>query len=421
MKRTLITTLALLIALFACLPSIADTVHLKDGRVIEGIITRESDDFIFITYKIGDLERSEILLRSKIRSIDRDDTPSPDPAPAKPAPSPASAPKPQTSDASNSRIIASSEIPSTTRKLAFITLEEEVGPFMNAKALSKSVKLLEDDNPDIVVLRINSGGGSLSEIFKLSDVIEKEIKPNYRVVMWIESAISAAAMTAITCEEIYMMKEGNIGAATAYTYTRGRAKAIEGENLERIFRMMREISRRGNHNPLIMHAMEVPSDLSCDIDGNGKITWRDDLGGQYIVSTDSQILTFNSIDAVKYQLAKGAADNKDELAHMLGFDDWVEVGLDADAYQQEFRENVKQAQVRAGELLQKMNIALGAGNTGRARAFLGQLRGWVRRAPSLEEYGVPGAGIPPLTKEFFNEVEEKISDTAKKQQERRRR
>lgn len=420
MRRIIITLLSVLFALLAATPSLADTVRLKDGRVIEGEITREGDAFIYITYKIGDLERSELILRTAIKSIDRDKketgaTPTPAPRPAGgPDVSPAAPRAPPGAASPN-------DYPSNRCKIAFITLEDQVGPFMNADALKKSIKLLSDDDPDIVVLRVNSGGGALTEVQKLSDVIEKEIKPKYRVVAWVESAISAAAMATFTLEEIYMKKEGNIGAATAFSMRGARAIAVKGEALEKVLRQMQRISQRGNHDPLIMRAMEVPSNLSIDIDENGKIHWRSDLDGQFIVSTENQILTFNSIDAVKYGLARGVADNKDDLASELGCKDWVEVGLDADAYQREFRDNVRQANVRAGELLRKMNIALNAGNFSRARAFLGQLRGWVRRAPSLEFYGAPTVGVPPLTREFFEQVQEKIDEIAKNQQQRSRR
>lgn len=418
MRRIATIAIALLALLWLPLTTFADKVHLKDGRVLEGVISREGDAFIYITYKIGELERTEFILRANIERIERDedDAERPEESPKRPPAGPATTrPEPTTT---KPRTL--DNLPPGTQKIAFITLEEMVGPYMNAKALKHSVSLLKDDKPDIVVLQINSGGGFGDEVQKLSDVIQFDIKPKYRVVAWIESAISAAAMTAVTCEEIYMMREGNIGAATGYYTIGGRAVAVKGEELEKGLRQMDRISRRGNHDPLIMRAMQVPTNLSCDIDAAGRVTWRNDLDGQFIVSTDKQILTLNAPDAVKYGLARAIAADKHELARAMGFAEWIEVGHEADRYQQELRKNVQTAQVRAAELLSKMEIALNHGNIGRARNFLGQVRGWVRRAPTLAEWGAPDTGIPPLNDEFFRRIEERIEEIAKDQATRRR-
>ncbi len=419
MKNRFFTAiLAVLASLLLAASSFADDrVHLKDGRVLEGTISREGDTFLYITYFMGTVERTELVLKANIARIERDadnSTPAPadTPVPARPAAEPAA-------DRTSAR--PASPASPDARRIAFISLEEMVGPFMNAGALRRSIDLLESDDPDIVVLVINSGGGAADEVQKLSDAIQNHIKPKYRVVAWIKSAISAAAMTAWTCEEIYMMPEGNIGAATAFFSQGAGAVAVKGEELEQYFRMMQRISARGNRDPLVMRAMQVPTNLSADIDpATGKVTWRNDLDGQHIVSTANQILTLNSIDSVRFGVARAVAASKDELARHLNVDEWIEVGHDAEKLQVTFREDVKTAQLRAVELLQKMNIALRGGDVARARSFLGQVKGWVRRASSLEEYGAPDFGVPPLNDEFFREVEKQLEQIAEQQRTRRR-
>lgn len=423
MKRLALLFLALIAGLASPRFAAADTFYMRDGRIIEGEITREGDEYVYVTYKVGEMARTELLLKSDIERIDRDsapaDAPPPTPAPSSPTGRPA---PPAPAPAASTRLRADGDLPPGTRKIAFITLEDTVGPLINADALVESVKLLEEDPPDIVVLHFNSGGGALVEVQKLSDVIEHQIKPKHRVVAWVTSAISAAAMTAWTCEEIYMEPRGNIGAATAFmTTSAAGAVAVKGEDLEQIFRMMEDITKRGNHDSIVMRAMQTPTDLSADIDPvTGKVTWHNNLDGQHIVSTTKQILTFNSIDAVKFGIARGVANTKDDLAAALGASSWVEVGQSADAYQQEFRASVKEAQVRAGELLSKLNVAERGRNLSRGRAFLGQLRGLVRRAPSLEQYGAGDFGVPPLTEEFFQRIEDQLQAIADRESKRRR-
>lgn len=381
--------------------AMADTLYLKDGRVLEGTVEREEEGFVFFVIEVGGIRDSRLFPREEILRIERDkDTPGAN-TPAKPETKPGSDPS------ARQKAIDAGAI-----KIAFITLgdppNDMVGPFMNADALEESIELLEDDEPDIVVLWINSGGGALFEVQPLSDVIEKTIKPKYRVVAWIESAISAAAMTATTCEEMYFMSRGNYGAAVAFSQEGGTLASVQGEELEQILRFGEELSRRGNRDPLILKAMQKRMPLSCDIDANGVVTWREDTSGEYVVSPATQILTLNAVDAQKYRVSGGIADTKDELAKLLGAPEWVEVGQDANDYQVEFRENVAKANVEVGKLMAQMQIALQNGQAARARRYLGEMRSWARRAPSLVTYGA--GGVPPLTPEFFRELERQINN-----------
>jgi len=137
------------------------------------------------------------------------------------------------------------------------------------------------------------------------------------------------------------------------------------------------------------------------------------------VSRQNEILTFNALDAVKYKVARGIADTKDELAKAMGLTEWVEVGKKADEYQQEFRKNVKAAQVQLEELWSKLNIALSFGGSaptekerdrqiGIARRYLKEMKAWINRAPSLEVY----MGITP---EFFRDMDKRLKDLARPQ------
>lgn len=399
--------LAALLLLAASPLGLADTLRLKDGRVLEGRVDREGDDFVFFIVKIGDIESPQMFLKADIESLERD-APKTDPAQAKAAPKDARTPSARPADPNAERV-------------AFITLgdppHDMVGPYMNAAALEKSFELLEDDDPDIVVLLINSGGGALFEVEKLSDVIQ-EHKKDYRIVSWIHSAISAAAMTSLTTEEIYFQTRGNFGAATAFSMSGpGKATAAAGEDLEQILYLMEHISSRGGYNPIICRAMQVGVDLSADIDEDGVVTWRNDLEGQHIVSTKDRILTFNSVDAMKYRFARGVADTKDDLVKLLiGDREWVEVGQDAWDYAFEYRAVTAKAELAANELRTKMGIAMEYARSsnderirgqqvGLARRYLNELRSLARRSPGAETYF-------GLNEEFFRQTEEALRDLA---------
>lgn len=398
--RTFVLALAVAaVGLMAAIPALAkDRVHLKDGRVLEGEILREVSGAVWI--KIGP---GEMMIRpDQIERIERD--------PEKPV---ASAEAP-------SREEPAATIPDGATRIAFISLESMVGPYFNKDAIERSVEMLEglseDRKPDIVVFVIDSGGGALFELMKIVPYIQEEVKPKFRTVAWIRSAISAAAMTSWVIEEIYMMSEGNIGACTGYMMEGGGAKAMEGDQLEEVLVWMEQVSRWGGHDPYVMRAMQVLTLLSATKDENGHISWYIDEppSGEVIVSPKSEILSFSAHDAVKWGVARGIADNKEELARAMGCNEWVEVGQEAEDYQREFRENVGQAEVRIEEHWNKLNIALSFAesapnkkerdrNVGEARKHLRAMQSWVRRAPSLEVY-------MNLTPEFFREMDRRLRD-----------
>ncbi|MBL8746033.1 MAG: hypothetical protein JNK58_06720 [Phycisphaerae bacterium] len=405
MKRPL-SMLALLLAslvmtlTFAASSFALDRITLKNGKVVEGVITKEGDGFVFVDVMIGKMKRAEIITADQVSKIERDidakgaaapstaGTTATPTIPAGAEPAKPAEPEPATPPTSDDGVT----------KVCFISLEDEVGTYLNADALKKSVELVKNQNPDIVVLVINSGGGALLEVQPLSDYIHEEMKKHYRVVGWIQSAISAASMTVFNCEEIYMMREGNVGGTVAFSMQGGGAKAIDGEGLERVLKAGEEISKRGKRNPLIMRAMQVFGELSADIDENGKVTWYEGTQGKYLVNPDDRILTLNSDNAKKFGVSLGTADTKDELLRLMGVKEWKEVGLEADKYQREFRENVKKFSALANKLLSEFDLAKAAANSaandeklrlmylGRAEGKLKELQSAVRKAPSFEKY-----------------------------------
>ncbi len=400
--RFLILTVALLASATV---AHAERVHLTDGRVLEGEIIREAEGFIYVRVMIGGVAKDELVLRSKIESIEREE------APAK---------NTESADDDDWYDDDDGAAPNDgSVRVAFITLEEMVGPYMFAPALKEAVDAIEDDDVDIVILRLNSGGGALVEIEPLINVIEDDIKPNYRVAAWIESAISAAAMTSSICEEIYFMSEGNLGAATGFRTTSSGAERMDGRELEEVLRWMETVSERGQKNPLIMRAMQVPTNLSADFAADGSVVWRNDLEGQHIVATTNDILTFDSQTAIKYKYAQGVADSKDELMRAMGVSDWVEVGQDGDEVMVRHREEVRRGDAEVGKLWRLFSIAANEdGDITKARRYLSQLKAWGKRNKAFAKYG--GGGSPPLNDDVFREIERQMDRELRRQKTQQR-
>lgn len=372
----------------------ADTIVLKDGTKIEGTITDEKPDFVWITIKFGELKKPRLVNRSEIKEIVKE----------KPAGG-ADAAAASTTDSKNPASVTGKKddekrpaLNSGATRVAVISQEEMVGPFMNADAFKYAVDLIpKDQKPDIVIMRVNSGGGALNEVPKLMDLVQKDLKPHYRVVAWIESAISAAAMTSMNIEEIYFMKRGNLGGAVAFSTQNGKATAMKDAGLEMVIKMGEQIAKNGKYDPLVIRAMQEFMPLSANIDPDGRVTWQADDKGQFVVNRADRILTFNAEDALKFKISKGTADTLPELMSLLGVQEYVEVGAPADKYMVDFRTNVQKAQVELEELQQKLNFIIGNASNlqnekdrnrefGRAKGLVDQMKSWVRKAPSLEVY-----------------------------------
>ena len=175
MFRILLACLAVLMSV--AIASARDIVILKDGRQVEGDIVREIDGNIWMIVYIGDVKQQEFFASTAIKEIMRDA-----------APDVAEQPADDGNDDAAGR---------GAPKGMVITLEGMVGVEMAAHKLEELIPQIEKEIGEggILVLKINSGGGFLAEIQLLSDVIEYQLKPKFEVVGWIESAISAAAMT----------------------------------------------------------------------------------------------------------------------------------------------------------------------------------------------------------------------------------
>ena len=313
-KKPLMTMLvALCLMLVGVGSAIAeDVLYLKDGRVLHGQVVREIDGYIFFKYKLAGIEQETLFSTAQYDKLERD--------------AQAAEVEIEIADASPAK---AREYKPGVPRIAVITLGEGgsrdmVGVYMTAKALKDAIPLLEEEGVTDVVFHINSGGGLLLEIQRLSDVIQEEYKPRFRTVAWIESAISAAAMTAHCLEEIYFRSEGNYGACTGWS---GQLKAVEGRTREEVLYMMEKISDRGNYSPYIMAAMQVlERPLSCTInERTGQVTWYQDLSGDIIVNEPDRILTFDAPQAEKVKFSKGTADSLDELARLMGYQEveWV--------------------------------------------------------------------------------------------------
>ena len=375
--RTFVMVLVALLALvWAQVAMATDRITLKSGEVFEGRISNELNGYIWFTARIGGIDQDRTFAPEDIAKIERDienagGGGAVDPVP----PAGATGATPQGEQAA--------VVDESVTKGVVLSLGgpegDMVGLYMAAKPLKEVMQELIDQGVDVVVFHIASGGGMLIEIEPLVETI-KEYKQHFRVVSWIDRAISAAAMTSHVVEDIYFKTSGTYGACTGFNG--GNLQAITGRELEEVLYFMERVSAEGEKSPYIMRSMQINEPLSCDIDENGDVTWYQSLDGEHVVSNGEFILTFNSDDALKFKFSRGTADTLDELSSQLQMGEihWIgeyRQGIiypvsDAEQHQIEFRQMVQRTEQRMGEYFQKYQMARGAiGGDQQTRAAMG--------------------------------------------------
>jgi hypothetical protein len=398
---------------FAGLASAIDRVVLKDGRTIDGTIVREASGAVWIKTSVGGLVAEQMFSPSEISRVEKNvssTAPAATPADAGGGAAPAS-----TSPALTIAPVApgtdEEKFPPGVPRATILTLGDRengdmVGTFMVASILREAIPTLEKelgkDKTGVLVLRIHSGGGAILEIQRLSDVIEHEFKPRFRTVGWISFAISAAAMTAHAMEEIYFTTQGSYGSCTAFGGSADRP--VEGFGLEQILFQMEKISARGQHNPLIMRAMQIQQPLSATVTPEGEVRWYPDAtSGEIVVNRPNEILTFNAIQAAKVKFSSGTVDTIEELQDAMGFQELHWVGRrvagvpwpvsKSEQMQMDFRKKTKSDEDNFGRFVANFETSVGiaaqqqdraerARFVGRARTALEQIKSMVKNNPN---------------------------------------
>lgn len=207
-----------------------------------------------------------------------------------------------------------------------LPMEGMVGLGMRDEHLTEIGKVADRLGPgQIIVLEINSGGGSILEAGKIH-LAMKELRKRHRVVAWIKEAISAAAFTAFHCDEIYFMTVGTMGSMTGFNS--GTGQSLTGEPLNAWLDLASRVAADNGYDPNMARAMilkELESSVDIPEGGNPKdAVWRSDAKGQIIVDTKDSMLCFNASTALAVGVSSGTADTTDELARLLDLPEWKE-------------------------------------------------------------------------------------------------
>ena len=268
----------------------------------------------------------------------------------------------------------------------------------------------------IIVLKINSGGGSVTEGDKISRTLGR-IRDKHRVVAWIEEAISGAAFTAMHCREIYFMKVGTMGSITKFSSGEGGQVSATGRDLEAWIERVAEVAEGADRNGDVGRAMVYsPIVVSYSKDPKtGKVTFYRDGSGEVMLSDENDNLTFTASSAMDCGYINGVADTEQELFEAMqltpGSYEVNPVGKKiSDSWQRTLERCKKQAQ----EIQQDLAMTDGPdpANLSKRIKLYRQMQDIWRQAPPVA-MGMEGGGflIPPEVEKLAPDLVEKFQTT----------
>ena len=187
-----------------------------------------------------------------------------------------------------------------TKKTVYrFDIDEEIAPPASLrveKAMEEAAKL----EADIVVVRINTFGGTLDDADKIRTAFLQADRPVYAYID--NNAASAGALISIACDSIYMHSGSSIGAATVVDQT----GAVQPDKYQSYMRsLMRTTAEARGRRPDIAQAMVDP-----DIYVEG-------------VSDSGKVLTFTTQEAVKYGFCEAEVENVAQLLEHAGVTEYV--------------------------------------------------------------------------------------------------
>jgi ATP-dependent protease ClpP protease subunit len=319
----------------AAAPLAADTLIMADGRELEGkLISQSSEKIVFDVHK-GSSVLQMVFKPGDVKTVKSGPLSTPKEAPT-PLPTPAAPAK------------------ETGPTYFVIPIRDMIGVYVTAAQFEQALKDVERLKPTVVVLEVDSGGGSTQEAAKIIDLMSKA--KDVRFVAYVKNAISAAAIVSLSCKEIYIEKQATIGGALAYRMTSTMPAEI-GEKMQAIWRATcRSSAELGGHQPILAEGM-VDQEIEIQIvqkDGRPTVA---EGHGPTMLKRKGKLLVMTANEAVNCGLAKDIVQNYDDLGTKVGYASWTKPYKNAEAAYEKHASEFNSAKRRAEALVANIKDA----------------------------------------------------------------
>jgi len=257
----------------------ADRFMLHDGRIIEGEVIAEDDVKLTVETSIqGSTFISQRLSKSQIKTWFK---------PVREGPS-----------------------------YVTIPIIGGIGDDVTVDAVRNGLTQARASNPKYIVLAIDSLGGDFDTMRKIVDLL-KDTSKDFEVVAYVKRAVSAAAVIAVTCREVYMLPDAVIGANVPWRPTENGPADVDAKFRSFIDATVRAATEHGQHSDLLVRGM---SELDLEIylaQTDGKPTLSTSGPGK-LIKSKGQILSMTASEAVECGLAQTTAGMSDIGKQLCG-------------------------------------------------------------------------------------------------------
>lgn len=181
----------------------------------------------------------------------------------------------------------------------YFPIDEEIAPPASLR-VEKAMEEAKSVNADIIVVHINTFGGTLDDADKIRTAFLQSDKPVWAYID--NNAASAGALISIACDSIYMHSGSSIGAATVVDQT----GAVQPDKYQSYMRsLMRATAEARGRRTDIAQAMVDP-----DIYVEG-------------VSDSGKVLTFTTNEAIKYGFCEAEVESLHQLLEHAGVKEYT--------------------------------------------------------------------------------------------------
>lgn len=313
---------AAMTALLAAGAALGDRVVMKDGRVFEGTITKETRTSVVIDALVANIRTTLTLSKRDIDSIEKGAfTPPPPPTPRRETPRRAERPR------ERERAAPSSAPSSGPTRYLVVPIEGTFGEDIGPEGVVETIDFAARRGVDHIVFRVKSPGGYVWAAEEIADAMA-DAPEDMTLIAYVEEAISASIWVVFGCDEVFMAPGSSVGAAVVFTQdnTTGAAEVDKKMNsaLAAKLAAMAEAHGRPGVFPRAMVLPEVEVYAVETEDGGHEIVEERPKRREGVVTIDTRdkVLTLTADEAIRWGVARPAT-SVEELGEALGLDGWT--------------------------------------------------------------------------------------------------
>jgi hypothetical protein len=327
-----------------------DVLYMVDGRVLHGEILSENTrevEFQLVDESLGLRTRLRFPI-SAIARIDRDvPVASQAVADVKVPPRPSTAPAEQEPTGRYGRARPADEsldLPT----LYVVPMRGQMGTDIHKSIYEEVIEDIKQVGPDVVIFELDSKdfpdlmipevedprdsrGVLMFEEYR--DLVSKfrDELADTRQVMWVKDSVGFSSMLALSWEELYMAPEARLAGLRSVIDTTGADKwsdpDVKAKMSAAISAFVKMFLEHGGYSAELADAMLWPEVVLAASFKGREVVWSPTTIGEFVVDSDDEATVwFRSKVAEDLLISDGTVENLDDLAFLLGYREFREVG-----------------------------------------------------------------------------------------------